>query len=64
MSRRSGVTAEVLGFDRASLIAHIEGSEHAFVIAATDVRADARFTLAIAEYPEIAEAIRTARSRC
>jgi PAS domain S-box-containing protein len=53
------ITASVLGFDRASLIAHIEGSDHAFVIAATDADPLQRFTLAIAEYPEVVEAIRT-----
>jgi PAS domain S-box-containing protein len=53
------ITAQLLGFDRASLIAHIEGSDHAFVIAANDAEPSQRFTLAIAEYPEVAEAIRT-----
>ncbi len=53
------ITAGVLGFDRASLVAHIDGSDHAFVIAATDAEPLQRFTLAIAEYPEIIEAIRT-----
>ena len=53
------ITSASLGFDRASLVAHIEGSDHAFVIAATDAEPLQRFTLAISEYPEIAEAIRT-----
>jgi PAS domain S-box-containing protein len=53
------LTAAALGFDRASLIAHIDGSDHAFVIAANDASPLQRFTLAIAEYPEVAEAIRT-----
>ena len=53
------ITAQLLGFDRASLVAHIEGSEHAFVIAANDAEPSSRFTLSIAEYPEIGEAIRT-----
>jgi PAS domain S-box-containing protein len=53
------ITASVLGFERASLVAHIEGSDHAFVIAANDAEPRTRFTLAIAEYPEIAEAIKT-----
>ncbi|HET9627628.1 MAG TPA: PAS domain S-box protein [Kofleriaceae bacterium] len=53
------ITASVLGFDRASLVAHIDGSDHGFVIAANDAEPLQRFTLAIAEYPEIAEAIRT-----
>ena len=52
------ITAGVLGFQRASLIAHIEGSDHAFVIAANDSEPMTRFTLAIAEYPEVAECIR------
>jgi PAS domain S-box-containing protein len=52
------ITAHVLGFDRASLIAHIDGSDHAFVIAASDADPLQRFTLAIAEYPEIIEAMR------
>jgi PAS domain S-box-containing protein len=53
------ITAGVLAFDRASLVAHIDGSDHGFVIAANDADPRQRFTLAIAEYPEIAEAIRT-----
>jgi PAS domain S-box-containing protein len=53
------ITASVLGFDRASLVAHIEGSDHAFVIAASDAEPLQRFTLLIAEYPEVQEAMRT-----
>ncbi len=53
------ITAAVLGFDRASLIAHIDGSDHAFVIAANDAEPTSRFTLSISEYPEVVEAIRT-----
>ncbi len=53
------ITAGILGFERASLVAHIEGSEHAFVIAANDAEPRSQFTLAIKEYPEIDEAIRT-----
>ena len=53
------LTASALGFDRASLIAHIEGSDHAFVIAASDAQPLSRFTLSIAEYPEVVEAMRT-----
>lgn len=53
------ITASVLGFDRASLIAHIEGSDHAFVIAATDAQPMARFTLSIAEYPEVLDTMRS-----
>jgi len=53
------ITASVLGFERASLIAHIEGSDHAFVIAASDAEPMARFTLLISEYPEVLEAMRS-----
>jgi len=53
------ITVGLLGFERASLLAHIEGSEHAFVIAANDAQPRSQFTLAISEYPEVAEAIRT-----
>jgi PAS domain S-box-containing protein len=53
------ITASVLGFDRASLIAHIEGSDHAFVIAASDADPMQRFTLVINEYPEVLEAMRS-----
>jgi len=53
------ITANVLGFERASLIAHVDGSDHAFVIAASDAEPLQRFTLAIAGYPEVAESIRT-----
>ncbi|MEO8553890.1 MAG: PAS domain S-box protein, partial [Kofleriaceae bacterium] len=53
------LTVAALGFDRASLVAHIEGSDHAFVIAASDAQPLSRFTLAIAEYPELVEAMRT-----
>jgi PAS domain S-box-containing protein len=53
------ITAGELGFERAALVAHVDGSDHAFVIAATDAEPLQRFTLSIAEYPEIAESIRT-----
>ncbi len=53
------ITASVLCFERASLVAHIEGSDHAFVIAASDAEPLSRFTLVIAEYPEVVEAMRT-----
>ena len=59
LSQIMAITAAALGFDRAALVAHIEGSDHAFVIAATDAEPLQRFTLAIAEYPEIIEANRT-----
>jgi PAS domain S-box-containing protein len=53
------VLREVLGFERASLIAHLDGSEAAFVIAATDDPTYSQFMLRVSDYPEIAECIRT-----
>jgi PAS domain S-box-containing protein len=53
------LTRVCLGFDRASLVAHIEGSVHGFVIAATDDPDRSQFTIAIADYPEVVAAIRT-----
>jgi PAS domain S-box-containing protein len=55
------MTCAALGFERASLIAHLEGSDHAFVIAASDAEPMSRFTLAIAEYPELVYAMQTAQ---
>jgi PAS domain S-box-containing protein len=54
-----GVIREILGFDRASLVVHLEGSEHAYVVAATDDPTYSQFTLNVADYPEIAEVIKT-----
>jgi len=53
------VLREALGFERASLVAHVDASEHAFVVAATDDPTHSQFILRIADYPEIAEAIRS-----
>ena len=53
------MTCAALGFERASLIAHLEGSDHAFVVAASDAEPLSRFTLAIAEYPELVYAMQT-----
>lgn len=53
------LTSIALGFERAALIAHIEGSDHAFVIAASDAEPLSRFTLAISEYPELTAAMRS-----
>lgn len=50
---------DCLEFDRASLVAHVEGSIHGFVIAATDDPDRSQFTVAIADYPELVAAIRT-----
>ncbi len=53
------VAVGTLGFDRASLIATVEGSEHAYVIAATDDPSLSRFTVRADKYPEVLEAIHT-----
>lgn len=53
------VVQESLSFERASLIAYIEGSDHGFVIAATDAPTRSQFTLAMAEYPEVLHAVKT-----
>jgi len=53
------LTCAALGFDRASLVAHLDGSDHAFVVAASDAEPLSRFTLAIAEYPELVHAMQT-----
>ena len=49
--------AATLEFDRASLIAHIEGSVNGYVIAATDDPTLSQFTLTMAKYPEVSAAI-------
>ena len=49
--------AATLEFDRASLIAHIEGSFNAYVIAATDDPTLSQFTLTMAKYPEVTAAL-------
>ncbi len=53
------VISRWLGFDRASLIAHIEGSDKAYVIAATDDPTLSKFTLSIDSYPEVTRALQT-----
>jgi PAS domain S-box-containing protein len=53
------VVQQSLVFERASLVAYIEGSDHGFVIAATDAPTRFQFTLAMAEYPEILHAVKT-----
>jgi PAS domain S-box-containing protein len=55
------VACDVLGYERASLLAHLDGSEHCFVIAATDAPTRSKFTLAITDYPEVAAAIRSGK---
>ncbi len=53
------VAVAAMDFDRASLIAHVEPSEHAYVVAATDDPAHRNFALAVVDYPEVVEATRT-----
>ncbi|RMH45033.1 MAG: PAS domain S-box protein [Deltaproteobacteria bacterium] len=51
--------AAVLDYDRAALIAHIEGSTHGFVIAATDDPTLTKFRVEVERYPELVHAMRT-----
>jgi PAS domain S-box-containing protein len=53
------VISETLRFERASLVAHIEGSENIFVIAANDAPSRSRFAVNIANYPEVALVMRS-----
>ena len=53
------VAVATVGHDRASLIAHVEGSQHAYVIAATDDPALQQFTLLMSDYPELLTAVTT-----
>lgn len=51
------IVGEALEFERISLVAHIEGSHHAYVIAATDDPGLGRFAINVANYPEIVSAM-------
>ncbi|MEZ4368647.1 MAG: PAS domain S-box protein [Kofleriaceae bacterium] len=62
LSASLAVAAEALGFDRAALIAHLDGSEHGYVIAATDAPSRSQFTLLMSEYPEVVHAMRTGQA--
>lgn len=53
------IAVDALEFDRASLIAHVEGSANAYVIAATDDPTMSKFTLSVAKYPEVDAALRS-----
>ena len=53
------VAVEAMGFDRASLIARLPGSETAYVIAASDDPTLYQFSLTVANYPEIEIALDT-----
>ncbi len=50
---------DAMGFDRASLIGHMDGSETVYVIAATDDPTLFQFSLMIESYPEIEMALDT-----
>ncbi len=56
--------ARLLGFERASMMAHVESSSAAYVIAATDDPTLSQFELAIEDYPEVGEAIRRGTPLC
>ena len=51
--------AAVLGYERGALVAHVESSERAYVVAATDDPSYSQFLLMIQSYPELAAAIKT-----
>ncbi len=51
------MAARLLHFERASMMAHVESSSAAYVIAATDDPTLSQFELAIEDYPEVGEAI-------
>lgn len=53
------LAAETLNFDRASLVASIEGTGRAYVIAASDDATHQRFALSLADYPEVSAALKT-----
>ncbi|HLU65836.1 MAG TPA: PAS domain S-box protein [Kofleriaceae bacterium] len=53
------VATSVLGCDRGALIAHVESSDLAYVIAATDDPTLSQFVLSAHKYPELAAATRT-----
>lgn len=53
------VAVEAMGFDRASLVAHVAGSETAYVVAASDDPTLYQFSLTVANYPEIEIALDT-----
>ena len=53
------IATQTLGFERGALIAHVESSDLAYVIAATDDPNMSQFVLSIAKYPELAAAARS-----
>ena len=53
------IAVGVLGFERGTLIAHVESSERAYVVAATDDPTLQQFCLTVSAYPEISHALRS-----
>jgi PAS domain S-box-containing protein len=53
------IAVGVLGFERGTLIAHVESSDRAYVIAATDDPTLQQFCLMVSSYPEITAALRS-----
>jgi PAS domain S-box-containing protein len=53
------IAVGVLGFERGTLIAHVESSERAYVVAATDDPTLQQFCLMVSSYPEITAALRS-----
>ena len=53
------IATQSLGFERGALIAHVESSDLAYVIAATDDPSMSQFVLSVAKYPELAAAARS-----
>ncbi|MCP4446007.1 MAG: PAS domain S-box protein [Myxococcales bacterium] len=51
------MAADALGFERASMMAHVEASDVAYVLATTDDPTLSEFELAIRDYPEVRAAI-------
>ena len=51
--------AETLGYERGSLIAHVEGAQFGYVIAATDDPDHQQFSLLMSDYPELTAALQT-----
>jgi len=58
LRRALDIAREVMGFERASLVANIEASDRGFVIAATDDPGLSQLSLGIWNYPEIRESVR------
>ncbi|HKE15879.1 MAG TPA: PAS domain S-box protein [Kofleriaceae bacterium] len=53
------IAVGVLGFERGTLIAHVESSDRAYVVASTDDPTLQQFCLMVSSYPEITAALRS-----